>query len=83
MFVIVVAPTHFRVGYGDICPGTDVTIEGRIFLILLALGSLGFFCGPVLDLASSWHKKLPGGGPLSVVLVVVALGVAIYSYLEG
>jgi hypothetical protein len=70
-----------RVGFGDVCPG-KLGWEGRIFLVLYALGCIGFFCGPVLELVStSWRTQLPGG-ILALASFVLAAGVAIFTW-EG
>jgi hypothetical protein len=70
-----------RVGYGDVCPG-QLGWEGRIFLVVYALGCIGFFCGPVLEiLSSTWRSHLPGG-VLALASFVLAAGVAIFTW-EG
>lgn len=71
----------YRVGYGDVCPG-KLGWEGRVFLVLYALGCIGFFCGPVLEIVSStWRSQLPGG-ILALASFVLAAGVAIFTW-EG
>ena len=70
-----------RVGFGDICPGeTDLT--GRIFLTVLPILGLGFFCGPLLDLAGSWQNQIPGG-VFALGSFTIALGVSMLTVLEG
>lgn len=66
--------------FGDICPG-ETGIVGRIFLTVLPLFGLGFFCGPILDLASSWQNMVPGG-VASVGSVTLALGVVMLTTFE-
>lgn len=73
--------TLTTVGYGDICP-SEPGIEGKLFLIVLSFTGLGFFCGPIMDLASSWSNNVPGG-KLGVVLATVGLGVAMFTKIEG
>lgn len=70
-----------RIGFGDICPG-ETDIVGQIFLTLPPLFGLGFFCGPILELASSWQNQIPGG-VLSVGSVTLAIGVSVLTALEG
>jgi Ion channel len=68
------------IGYGDICPG-DLTFIGRVFFVLFLFSGLGMFCGPIMDLASSWKKHVPGGFP-ALASLTVGIGAAIFS-LEG
>jgi hypothetical protein len=71
-----------RVGYGDICPRKTNTI-GKAFLIVFSLGSLGFFCGPVLDAAASvWQQYVPGG-TATLASLMIGVGVALFTSLEG
>lgn len=71
---------NIRVGFGDICPGkTDLV--GGIFLTILPLLGLGFFCGPILTMASSWKSEVPGG-VLALATVTLALGVSILTTVE-
>lgn len=74
------APIGLFLRFGDICPG-EPGIVGRIFLTVLPLFGLGFFCGPILDLASSWQKMVPGG-VVSVGSVTLALGVVMLTAFE-
>ncbi|KAG7353803.1 ion channel [Nitzschia inconspicua] len=64
------------VGFGDICPANPDFL-GRVFLTILPLFGLGFFCGPVLSIASSWTSQVPGGavalGTLTIAVAVSAL----------
>jgi hypothetical protein len=69
------------VGYGDICPG-DLTLFGRIFLIVFLLTGLGMFCGPIMELASSWQRQVPGG-KATLASLAVGMGVSIFTVLEG
>jgi hypothetical protein len=43
---------------------------------------LGFFCGPLLALASSWKQQVPGG-ITAVGSVTLGLGVLIFTMIEG
>lgn len=74
--------TLTTVGYGDVCPGDISNSIGHIFLLVLPLFGLGFFCGPVLSLASSWQSQV-GIGVLSLGVLTLALGVSILIVLEG
>jgi len=68
------------VGFGDICPG-ETDIVGRIFLTVLPLFGLGFFCGPIMDLASSWQSIVPGGA-FSVGSLTLMMGVSMLTTVE-
>lgn len=70
--------TLTTVGYGDICAGTITSHWAKAFLVLLSFVSLGFFCGPVMDLAATWKNAVPGG-PLVLALTTIGLGVAIFT----
>ena len=71
-----------RIGFGDICPGNDIDAEGRLFLTIFPILGLGFFCGPILQLAASWRTQVPGG-PLTVVAFTLAVGIALLTSIEG
>jgi hypothetical protein len=71
----------YRIGFGDICPG-ETDVVGRIFLTLLPFLGLGFFCGPLLDMASSWQTQVPGG-LLALGSFTLALGVSMLTVVEG
>mmetsp|Transcript_20488 Transcript_20488/g.48133 ORF Transcript_20488/g.48133 Transcript_20488/m.48133 type:complete len:160 (-) Transcript_20488:342-821(-) len=73
--------TLTTVGYGDICPG-DMDDLGRLFVVALSFGGLGFFCGPVMDAASSWSRRIPGGafGPAVFALYC---GTLLFVHIEG
>jgi hypothetical protein len=73
--------TLTTVGYGDICPA-DPDEVGKLFLVALSFAGLGFFCGPVMDFAASWKESVPGG-VLGVAAVTIAIGVALFTQLEG
>ena len=47
--------TLTTVGYGDICPASPDEL-GKLLLVLLSFTGLGFFCGPVMDLAATWSR---------------------------
>lgn len=68
------------VGYGDICPG-DISGPGRTFIVLLAFSGLGMFCGPIMDLASSWKDNIPFGGTVALLSSTMVTAVFIFSYL--
>jgi hypothetical protein len=51
-------------------------------MTVLPLLGLGFFCGPILEIASRWQNAVPGG-LVSVMSLTVFLGVAVLSSLEG
>jgi len=84
-FILLTAVYHClitnRVGYGDICPSSDMTHIGRIFIVLLSFCGLGMFCGPVMDFASSWTQDVPGGA-IGAALTTLALGVGLFTILE-
>lgn len=54
---------------------------GGIFLTILPLLGLGFFCGPILSLASSWKSQVPGG-VLSLAMLTLAFGVSMLTTVE-
>mmetsp|Transcript_23345 Transcript_23345/g.57446 ORF Transcript_23345/g.57446 Transcript_23345/m.57446 type:complete len:155 (-) Transcript_23345:47-511(-) len=56
-------------------------IVGRIFLTILPLFGLGFFCGPIMDLASSWQTMVPGGA-FSVGSLTLMMGVSMLTTVE-
>jgi len=74
-----------RVGFGDICPGDDMTATGKIFLVLYSLSCVGAFCGPVMDLAASWKDEVSatGGGIAALIAWVIGVGVLLFTSLEG
>ena len=49
---------------------------------MLALLGLGFFCGPILNMASAWQKQVPGG-VTSLFVLILAVGVYALSRLEN
>jgi hypothetical protein len=49
--------------------------------MITSFAGLGMFCGPVLTLGASWSSRVPGG-MLSLTTVTIALGVAIFTYIE-
>jgi hypothetical protein len=73
--------TLTTVGFGDICP-VHPGVLGRMFCSLLAFGGIGFFVGPILNLASSWKDRVPGGLTLLGSLTL-SLGVVIFTTIEG
>ena len=73
--------SSFSIGYGDICPSQKLSYLGRLFIVLLSLCGLGMFCGPVMTLASSWTKRIPGGA-LGPGLFVFALGMLLFTQIE-
>ena len=47
--------TLTTVGYGDICPDSPNEL-GKLFLVVLSFTGLGFFCGPVSQLALTSNR---------------------------
>ena len=72
----------FSVGFGDICPGDFSDPWGDVFLLLLPLLGLGFFCGPMLTMTSTWQHRVPGGVG-SLGSLVLAFGVSMFTIFEG
>mmetsp|Transcript_19912 Transcript_19912/g.25647 ORF Transcript_19912/g.25647 Transcript_19912/m.25647 type:complete len:233 (-) Transcript_19912:153-851(-) len=75
------AITLTTVGFGDICPGETIFF-GKIFLVLFSLSGLGIFCGPIMDLASSWRYQIPGGIP-TLASFTLGVGVLVFTTFEG
>jgi len=67
---------------GDICPGQLEPIS-KLFLVVFALSCLGFFCGPMLDLASSWKNHVPTGGFVILASLTIGAGVTLFTTFEG
>lgn len=86
LIIYFLTPPHpmdqYRVGFGDICPGADMDIIGRSFIVVLSFCGLGMFCGPVMDYASSWTQDVPGGA-IGAALTTLALGIGLFTVLEG
>lgn len=80
-YIFTIISSRSSIGYGDICPG-DLTVYGKIFLVAFILSGLGVFCGPVMDVTSSWKRQIPGGFT-AVATVVLGLGVTIFTSIEG
>mmetsp|Transcript_19800 Transcript_19800/g.45165 ORF Transcript_19800/g.45165 Transcript_19800/m.45165 type:complete len:232 (+) Transcript_19800:169-864(+) len=74
--------TLTTVGFGDICPGNFSDPIGDVFLLVLPILGLGFFCGPILTMASFWQSRVPGG-VLSLASLTLALGVSMLIVFEG
>mmetsp|Transcript_12038 Transcript_12038/g.20418 ORF Transcript_12038/g.20418 Transcript_12038/m.20418 type:complete len:208 (-) Transcript_12038:261-884(-) len=74
--------TLTTVGFGDICPSERIEFPGRFFIIVISFCGMGMFCGPVMNLASSWRDMIPGG-IASLASFTLFLGVVIFTYLEG
>jgi hypothetical protein len=55
---------------------------GKIFLLVFSFIGLGMFCGPCVQLASSWRYHIPGGLP-ALGSFTIGLGVTIFMNLEG
>jgi hypothetical protein len=68
-------------GFGDICPG-EPDLVGQTFLTILPLLGLGFFCGPILSMGSSWSGQVPGG-LLSLFFLTLSLGISALTTFEG
>jgi hypothetical protein len=71
----------FSVGYGDICPSNKLSHLGRVFIVSLSFCGLGMFCGPVMDFASSWTKRIPGG-VLGPGVCALAMGMSLFMMIE-
>ena len=54
---------------------------GKAFIVITAATGLGMFCGPIMDLASSWKDSVPGG-LLALASVTFATGAVMFSYIE-
>jgi hypothetical protein len=48
----------------------------------MSFSGLGMFCGPVMDLASSWSTRIPFGGMLALASLTIAIGVIIFTFIE-
>jgi Ion channel len=70
-----------RVGYGDICPGEEMSHVGKLFLVVFVFSGLGMFCGPITSLASMWKLHIPGG-LIALASVTIGVGVMIFIYFE-
>ena len=53
-----------------------------MFLLAFVVASLGFFCGPVLQLGAAWRHAIPGGLP-TVGSFVLGLGITVFTMVEG
>jgi hypothetical protein len=53
-----------------------------LFIVLFVFSGLGFFCGPLLELTSSWINYVPGG-MVTLVSLTIGAGVSLFSNLEG
>lgn len=73
--------TH-SIGYGDICPGENLTPVGKAFIVVLAFGGLGMFCGPIVELGGAWRTRVPGG-MLVLTTITIFIGMLIFSSIEG
>lgn len=67
-------------GFGDICP-SEISDVGRLFIVILAFSGTGIFCGPIMDLTSSWKDNIPIGGNIALLTFVVSSAVMVFSYL--
>ena len=74
--------TLTTVGYGDICPGDKMDDLGRLFVVGLSFGGLGMFCGPIMDAASSWSSRIPGGATGPAVFALYC-GALLFVHIEG
>ena len=70
----------FRIGFGDICPGS-MTLLGKAFLVGYVLCGLAMF-GGVLEVSAAWHSSVPGGA-MALLVVVIGLGSTLFIALEG
>lgn len=73
--------TLTTVGYGDICPSDKVSFLGKSFIVALSFCGLGLICGPVMDWASSWRTRIPGG-ILSTGVAAIVFGTLLFVYIE-
>lgn len=67
---------------GDICPDKKLATVSKLFIVLLVLAGLGFFCGPMLEMTSSWTTYVPGG-LFTLASISIGVGVTLFSNLEG
>eukprot|EP00542_Grammatophora_oceanica_P011081 CAMPEP_0194027002 /NCGR_PEP_ID=MMETSP0009_2-20130614/1236_1 /TAXON_ID=210454 /ORGANISM="Grammatophora oceanica, Strain CCMP 410" /LENGTH=210 /DNA_ID=CAMNT_0038665923 /DNA_START=156 /DNA_END=788 /DNA_ORIENTATION=- len=74
--------TLTTVGYGDVCPSGNMESAGKTFLVFFSFAGLGFFCGPIMDLAASWKNQVPGG-IISIASLTLAIGIFLFTYLEN
>ena len=51
-------------------------------MTVLPLLGLGFFCGPLLDLTSTWQNQVPGG-VLALSTLTLAMGISMLTVLEN
>jgi CBS domain containing-hemolysin-like protein len=58
-------------------------VYGKVFLVTFVLCGMGMFCGPVMDITSSWRTQVPHGGVIVLSSVVLGAGVAIFTSIEG
>jgi Ion channel len=70
-----------RVGYGDICPGEEMSHLGKLFLVVFVFTGLGMFCGPITSLAAMWRLHIPGG-LMALASVTIGVGVMIFTTFE-
>jgi Ion channel len=70
-----------RVGYGDICPGEEMSHAGKFFLVVFVFIGLGMFCGPITSLAATWRLHIPGG-LMTLASLTIGVGVMIFTTLE-
>jgi hypothetical protein len=69
------------IGFGDICPG-ETDVVGELFLTILSMTGIGFFCGPMLSVASQWKHQVPGG-IVPLATMTFAMGMSLFTSLEG
>jgi uncharacterized membrane protein (GlpM family) len=51
-------------------------------LTILAMTGIGFFCGPMLSVASQWKNQVPGG-IVPLATMTFAMGMSMFTALEG
>jgi hypothetical protein len=69
------------IGFGDICPG-ETDIIGELFVTILSMIGIGFFCGPLLSVASQWKHQVPGG-IVPLATMTLGMGMSMFTALEG
>jgi Ion channel len=70
------------VGYGDICPTSNIPFVGKLFLMWISFMGLGMVCGPLIAVTSSWRHEVPGGW-MVVTAMTFGLGILIFTHCEG
>lgn len=74
--------TLTTVGYGDICPTSNISFVGKLFLMWISFMGLGMVCGPLVAVMSSWRHEVPGDW-MVVTTMTFGLGILIFTHCEG